>query len=641
MKNPMKHIFGAALLFLGACAAEEIPMADEGGNGFAWVAGGKVTVEITLDSPAMPAVSTRSGLSESPDYDDLRLWLVEFDDNGSPMRNTFKTLYTPDSEAPASDRIAYRVTLNQSDQPRILHLIALPKGETLDLRYGVEGSLIPSLTTSAGTPAYWRRLAFPSGYASESGGVITPAKELDQLRHVALVRNFACISMEDRTGGNFILSGFAIINNPEACTMAPYSTSDTSFPEFLGNTGETLPYAGVAGKYSGVIPAGLSFSNPESAPEVGDDTAPKYMYERPFNSIRHTYILIKGRRKDDAADSYYKLDLGRNDSDGIFRYYDILRNYRYNVVLNSVGAKGYSSVEEAVNGVVYNNFSFDVELSGMLNISDGSEVVYVNFTTSVLTSPEEQTIEFLYRYRSLSSANPTYSNDNVKLIGLEKGSVIKSYSVATSDDSDGWRRITLTCHAAEAETKTQSFTIVKESGLGRTVNLILHRKWDLSNLRQFAGTLADWDASTSGAGWAGPEIGAEMTVFFDIPDNLQESMFPLTFTLEADRQNVENNPAGSLVVTYGNSGFSGIDGRRIKYLKTISWTDYNDLMQTSDPYSNGTVINNPNGTVTHRVRCHLKAITQLTDYDFTQSLTRILVTNPNFNDAIATFIRVQ
>ena len=155
-----------------------------------------------------------------------------------------------------------------------------------------------------------------------------------------------------------------------------------------------LSFATLSANYSGVIPSGLTFSNPEAGPVVEDDVSSKYLYERPFNSIRHTYILIKGRRSGDTEDSYYKLDLGKNDDNGVFHYYSILRNYNYNIVLKSVTTKGYGSALKAAQGVVYNNFSFDIELESMLNISDGTEVMYVNFTTAVLTEPEIKTLDF-------------------------------------------------------------------------------------------------------------------------------------------------------------------------------------------------------------------------------------------------------
>ncbi|MDE6742007.1 MAG: hypothetical protein K2J58_06720 [Muribaculaceae bacterium] len=279
----------------------------------------------------------------------------------------------------------------------------------------------------------------------------------------------------------------------------------------------------------------------------------------------------------------------------------------------------------------------------MLNISDGDEIVFVNFTTAVLTDPNSQTLEFKYRYKrgDQYENTPTLNGGNVNFIGLEKGSVIEEVSYSDANDADGWRSVSIKCYPAQPETKTQSFTIVKPSGLGRTINLILHRKWTLQNVKEFPGTLENWDASTEDEGEVYPEVGSDFTIFFDVPDNLEEAMFPLVFTLEADRQNMENNPLGALVVTSGPSGFSGVQGNRIKYEKSVTWTQYNDPLLEEDVYDNGTAIPNGDGTTTHRVRCRFRTTTDLTNLPFDESITNVRITNDNFNVAIVQFHREQ
>lgn len=640
------------LLALAGCSSEDIPTISQIGDGFAYVDGDKVVINMTLEFPDINDIQTRT-LEATPDYRNMHLYLVEFDDNGSPLRNTLKTVYTPEVETPVGSKVNYKVKLTASAQPRILHLIALPKSQELNIEYGIEAVVIPNLKTQDGNPAYWRRLTFPEGYASEDAdGKLNPTEGLDKLNHVALVRNFARVTMENRAPG-FTLTGFDIINKPLAGSIAPWNRSDYFFPEFLyepdddasdENAVETQKsFEDIFKIYPGFAPEGLTLGNLESNPIVNDDISDKYIYERPFNSIRHTYVILKGHRTGDTEDSYYKLDLGENDSQGVFKYYGLLRNFSFNIKINSVDQKGYNSASAAANGVVYNNFSFDIELSSMLNISDGDEIVFVNFTTYVLTSSTSQTLEFKYRYKRGDQFinTPSLNGGNVNFIGLEEGSVIEKVSVSKSDDSDGWRSVFITCYPAAPETKTQSFTIVKPSGLGRTINLILHRKWTLQNVKEFKGILENWNSETEDEGEVGDAVRSDFTIFFDVPDNLEEAMFPLTFTLEADRQNMENNPLGALVVTSGPSGFSGVIGNRIKYEKPVSWTQYNDPLKENDPYDNGTKIDNHDGTFTHRVRCRFRTTTDLTNLPFDESFTKVLITNPNFNNETIEFHRQQ
>ncbi len=645
----LKYIWCAMLLTLVGCA-EDMPVpSPDSDDAFVKVVGDKVIVNASLELPEMAELGTRA-LPDAPDYNDLHLYLVEFDDNGSPLRNTLKTVYEPDKETPAADRVYYKFTLNKTQQPRILHLIAVPKGVTFKFSYEVEAVLIPSLKTSGDTPAYWNRLRFPNGYVDGDGLPLKTDDGLNQLQHVPLLRNFACVTMQNNAPG-FTLTGFAIVNNPEQGCVAPWNTTTHQFPEFIDSDFQQIPYQTISEAYSGILPANTSFSNQEAGPSVPNDLSPKYMFERPFNSIRHTFVIFKGKRTGDKKETYYKIDIGKNDKNGVFQYYTLLRNFKFNIVLKSVGAEGYDTALAAAKGYVYNNLSFDVVLAPMLNISDGEEVVYVTFTNAVITDPEPSKLDFAYRYRKLTQtgSSPTYNNEGVTFIGLEPGDVIDRVEKSTSDDANGWRNMKIYVKGATTETKTQTFTIVKPSGLGRKVTLILHRKWTLENVREYAGLLENWNSATPDEGIASGKGDQDLTIFFDIPDNLQESMFPLVFTLESDHQNIENNPLGMLVVTYGPSGFLGMEGygdlsandRRIQYERTVTWTDYNDPLTPNDPYQNGTSIDNGNGTKTHRVRCRFRTITDLKDFEFNQSVTTVLIKNPNFNDAFVEFKRVQ
>lgn len=651
-----KYLCIALLALTGAaCSSDGLQPEVPAEKGDIYVEGDKVVVSVGIQMPEMPNADSRT-LGPEADYADMHLYLLEFVDNGSPLRNTFTTMYEAEAETPQPGKVVYKVTLNKTSEGRVLHLVALPKSQKLTPDYGVEASVMPNIVVTDQTPAYWRRLAFPEGYAtvSESTG-FTATEAMEQLKSVALVRNFGRVTVtKDPSVTDFILTGFALVNNPQSGTVAPWDASDNEFPEFLDADQKPVAFSALS-SYEGIIPAGTEFDNQDAGPAVPEDVNPKYFYERPFSSIRHTFVIVRGKYKTDETDSYYKLDLGKNDTQGVFRYYNLLRNFSYNITIKGVGTRGYSTAEEAAQGVVYNNFSFDIELGGMLNISDGNEVVFVNFTTAVLTDPNTQVLEFKYRYRSLAGSSqgaPTYNNGNVNFIGLEPGDVIQSVEKSTTDDSDGWRSVKITCKGATAETKTQSFTMVKESGLGRTINLVLRQKWDFMNLKEFPGTGQNYVGTGEALGTGATKLDLDnpnragdgekdpITVFFDIPDNLPEAMFPLVFELEADRQNIENNPIGTLVVTSGTSSFPNIQGSRIKYIKTITWTQYNDPLLPGQTHgANGLKIDNGNGTSTRRVRCRFRTITSLNNLGIQGSVTTIRITNDHYNTGEIKFTR--
>lgn len=651
MMKSIKYIFGAIVaVAMAACSADDMPMpVPDGDNGGAVVVGDSIRVNVSLQVPEMPEESTRA-MGPNVDYNNMHLYLLEFADNGNPQRNTLTAVYEAQNEQPLSDHVQYQVTLKATTEPRILHLVAVPKNYTLSVPYGIESTVMSDLTVANGTEAYWNRLTFPQGYAGKGEGDTAVAlPELNtKLQHVPLIRNFSEVTMTSNAD-NFKLLGFAIVNNPDRGTVAPYDAANASFPSFIDANANPLPYQTISSSYSGILPYGTEFNNQEAGPSVSNDLNAKYIYERPFNSLSHTFIIIKGQvLKTNAAVKagtyYYKLDLGKNDSQGVFNYYNLLRNFSYNINIKNVGAAGYATALEAAQGVVYNNFSFDINIGHLLNISDGNEVVFVNFTTAVMTEPKTQTVAFKYRYRNLNASGTSYNNNGVNFINLESGDVIQSVNMGTNDDKDGWRTVTINCKPATPETKVQSFIMVKPSGLGRTINLVLHEKWDYKNAVEYKGSLQNWGEEAN-KGVADATAKAPLTVFFDIPDNLPEAMFPMEFIMEADRQNIENNPIGTLVVTSGPSRFPSANGQtRIKYIKTVTWDMYNAPLDPNNTGSNGTAITNADGSVTHRVRCRFRTTTNLSEVGVAVGntvSTNILIRNDNFNDGIVTFTRTR
>ncbi len=562
-----------------------------------------VSVSASMAVPSL-VMATRA-FSDEADLANLHLYLVEFVDNGNPLINTFSRIYEAEDESvdTGAGIVNFDVTLRATASPRILHLVALPKGETLTADYGVEATVIPGLKTSGGVEAYWRRLSFPDGYCSPSGdGAWRPLPGLrETLTGVGLIRNFAKISITDNAS-DFQLTGYEIINNPKQGSVAPWDASGNTFPEFVAADGNPLEYKDIKSQYKGTVPANVEYSNQagSSALTIPNGVTPKYIYERPASDLNHTYLILKGIRK--GQEMYYKLDIGQNDATGLFNFYPILRNFDFHITLNSVNADGYKSVSEAVEGLVFNNLSFDLELSNLLNMSDGKEIVFVNFTTAVLTSPDEQTIEFKYRYKNLTTNK--YDNDTgLSRIGLVEGDVIKKI-VDKGTGSDNWHTVELTINPASAETKTQSFTIVKKSGLGRTVNLVLHQRWEFENLTTYKGSLHNWTLSTPDKGVVAADASAPFTLFFDLPDNLPSAVFPMTFVIESDRQNVENLPgSGQMAVNSGETLFDNSKNIRIQYNKIVTWADYNTPVSQG-----GMLIENADGTQTHRVSCLFRTL---------------------------------
>lgn len=631
----------AALTVLGACSQNDMPaynIPGEDDNSF--------TVSASLNVPLLGQAQTRS-LGQTPEYSNLKLYAIEFEcvNADDPSQNVILNIYDNKDEISneqfdGNDIVTFNIRLNKSEHPRILHLVAVPKGVDLEIGYGTEAYVIPNLYTTGNNDAYWKRIVFTDGYGVQGDSEWQTSDDAKRLlTNVPMLRNFAQISVANEAD-NFVLTGFTVMNIADRGSVAPWNYSKGEFAEFL-NGSEMKSYSEISSEegegYPGYLPGGYSLTD-LSAEGMTFDTDPKYIYERPFpqTHLDRTFVIVSGRYGNDQTDTYYKVDLGKSEENGVFSYYNLLRNINYHITINKVGVSGYPTPSEAATGVVYNNFSFDVDTQRLTNISDGSDILFVNFTSAVITRQDQTAIEFKYRYRKVGNSTD-YNNDNLNFIGLEPGSVIESVSTPSEDDKSGWRTVKIKTFNPTNDVKTQSFTLVDPTtGLGRTITLILRNPWQLLNPEEFAGRFS-WTYPTEAQatvrrGKAGYTTGRYLTVFFNLPDELNEAMFPLTFTVESDRQDIENDPIGNLLVTSGPSMFvSG--ATRIQYLKTVTWRQYNEEKTKENP--NNTIVES-DGRKIHRVRCRFLTTTSVPSGTLT---TNVKIRNPYFDDIQVSFLR--
>jgi len=638
-----------ATLLLAACSTIEMPETEP--NGIVESEDG-ITLTVSLDVPRMAAMQSRA-MGMNPDYTDLHLYLLEFERNSdNPLENFYVRSYEADAETPAAspapEHVDFTVTLNKTTTGRVLHLIAVPKGVAINVNEPLsEGLILPTLTTTGGNEAYWQRVDFPQGYGTQTGdGQWQTLPEVAQkLTMVPMVRNFASVEVKSATE-DFEVEGFFLTNTASHGSVAPWNQAQGNFPTYLTAADNSqLDYTTLSSTYKGLLPAKASIDDVTAG--YTDDrfqNAPLYIYELPYNSAKPAQLLIKGKYKGGNS-SYYKIDLGRvNSQTNIFEPYNLLRNIAYTVNIKSASASGYNTINAALNGATYNNLSFDVNTQRMLNISDGQNMLQVSFTTAVVTenTSEARTLRFGYRYRkNISSGSPTTANDEIKFNGREAGTAISSVTAFGENDADGWCWCDITTNAPTTETRTQSFTLIDKTGkLARTINIVVREPWEITRNVAYAGTYnlpKDFpNEFPERRHKAAVGEGAEVTVFFTIPENLPQAIFPLQFVLESDLQNVENNPIGTLFVTSGKSFFSGVNEQdfRIKYVKTVTWADYHTELDSLHP--TGTIV--PlTGTIpagspkhVHRIRARLKTLTKGTDNNITEGTTTIRIDNPYF-----------
>ena len=553
-------------------------------------ADGPVQVRFSVQVPDM-LQATRTMSSQEI----TSLKLVVFDENGyfvddaDAMVNgnaSWNDNATPDDDNEIQEQ-TYTVSLPQSASPRTIHFIAnLP--EDTKFEYGSERELINALETSGTADAYWQRTELKSilgDVVSEDGKVTASAgSELAKaLNQIPLVRNFAKVSVakaEAVTDAIFGNVQIAVFNAPQRGKIAPYNTNAGEWAAYSAKTSyDNLTAAG----YYGYVP---TFDDDDFA-NVGIDAngvisgTTQYLYEYNMDGkkieagSKYPFVIIAGSYQGHAT-SYYKVDLV--DTSG--KYLNILRNFDYTVVIESVSGDGYSSADAAAAAAASNNINASIDTRNLLNISDGIGRLYVEYTTKYIT---DVTKPFTLKYKYVPSiqnqntvdndyvttGSPTATNpvDLSKVVAGENAKIIASYSVAESDDADGWRTITITPKTTDLVdsygkiiAQQQEITI-SASTMSRTVKL------HTVNPYPMAVVCPETVASS---------VGQPVQIKLQIPENLPEAIFPLEFVIVSDQlspdASLENMPVRTGLNADGTEG-----GQHYGFVKTVTYEEYQAL----------------------------------------------------------------
>lgn len=582
--------------------------------------GEKVLLNFSVQIPEASGVESRS--FTNPEINSL--YLAVFDGNGylSYVAEATRT----DGEkglGTAKNPIPFTVELSQTPNKRIIHFLA---NTTIDANdFGTENELIGALYTTDKQDAYWQRVELDNGVQFEytdannnkqydSGEAITANTIGTKFTAVPLIRNFAKITIKTADGittaGNvgFTLEGFTVVNVPDRGSVAPFNTNKGRFTQYVDANKDAYSYSDLTGEtinYTGFIPNttkidGNVAQDTEKSPFLSSDGV-FYMYERnnQAKNANRTFVIVKGKFGNEAS-SYYKIDIASKNGN-IMRYFDILRNFSYNIVITNVESSGAASPDLAAGMTgSHNNLSAAVETQSLLNISDGAERLFVNYTEYVFVGTGE-TMQLKYRYVPDITA-PNTVNNGVAAYSWDKEnqSVASITPIASAtDDAQGWRALTVTAATIDPnEVKSQILTL-SAGNLSRTVNFILRAKYNFSN----ENATSPQQESNSDS-----YLKAAFRYSFTIPQNIPESLFPLTFVVQGSPENI-----------YPNSNLNSLPVKVIDGEKTFGYereVTYEEYQQT------GGIIN-----------CYFRVNTE--NYNG----TKITVSNRYFNDSAEVTLR--
>ncbi|MBQ6557309.1 MAG: hypothetical protein IJL86_07185, partial [Bacteroidales bacterium] len=206
--------------------------------------------------------------------------------------------------------------------------------------------------------------------------------------------------------------------------------------------------------------------------------------------------------------------------------------------------------------------------------------------------------------------------------------IITSYTVADSDDTQGWRTITITTDNPTANMRSQYLRIsgtlpAQRDGNGDVIReeSTLYRNVTYTMLSRQTMTVSCNPVKVI------KQQGEQVEVGITIPKNLPASMFPLKFYIEAEAMSLTPDNGrteeilqdNNLPVVTGDSIINS-DNTTFQFVRTLSKTDY-DKLSKADKFKSG-------NTVT--LSCFFKT-------NKAESASAVYVSNEYFNTANSSF----
>ena len=542
--------------------------------------GEKVELRFKVNIPEASSAASRS--FDSPSVETLHL--IVFDNNGYFVE---KVLATKEKTIVSDTEVTeFKATLTASASQRTIHFIGNYAGAD-NLPFGSESDIIGGLKHSNENDAYWQRMTF---------GSINDDTDT-KMGTVPLLRNHAKITVEvDDNVKNFKLESFTVVNVVTEGYLAPYNMDKGRFAQFMdidangaftqtNNKFNCRSYLEITTGSDSYVPGtvGLNLKTTIDAENLwkGANGA-FYLYERNFVKENYTFALVKGKWTnavgEEQESSYYKVDLVYQNADGVTQYYNLLRNFCYRIVIKQVTGNGKSSAQEAHDMTgSHNNLAASVETQSLTNISDGASQLYVSYTEEYIVSDAPVTLQYMYIPDAVGNKGTTSNgSESVSIVCATNGDVIKEYLRSDTNDTDqegndtGWRTITITPQKPDAnEAKKQTLTITA-GNLSRTITYILRTPY-VMGMQCYDGDVSDkTDKNVNLA------ISQKVNVDITLPTGLPETLFPLTFFIEAEKRTLYPDATVNQlpVDTDIPSLFNG--GSTFGYTKEITWDNYNN-----------------------------------------------------------------
>lgn len=514
MKKNYIYIWTCLLLMafsLASCDAAFEGEDDLGGSGTTLPEGSPVAYSFGgfTDDEGKVSLKSQSEGEELTEMDNLRL--LVFDENGNfiysrkavlegnlPSLPSDDASYLPDYDKKGVNHAKkFSVTLLSSSKKRYIHFIAHHDWTDFPQDYFLEGQsqgqIIPSLITKK--KEYWRLL--------ELNGLDENTLK-DKV--IKLLRNKARVSIEytpNPIDTKFEIQEFSVYNVADRGTVAPYVFTqllDFSFP---------------SSPKKPTIPAGITYSDlPFDRYDGGVD-----IFEHSNAEDKPSFVILKGKLQG-YNPGYYKIDLKKFDeSTGITSLYDLVRNYWYQVNIQSVLNGGYATAAEAAANPAGNNLFASLEMESYPSVSDGKNTLSIETMEAVFVkTPAKYQSEIYYTAGIDNVLHYLDFDDQIKDEYIQDITFNKTYG----DANTGLFTVNFKKIPAN-ETIKLPITLVARPNAGiasgiitRKINLILRPPYSLGASLQTNGTAA----------------GSRVTITFNVPGTIPSSFFPYEVFIE-------------------------------------------------------------------------------------------------------------
>lgn len=572
-----------SLFFMAACTHDDInipAISQEDGE--------RVTLNFDVQIPEAKAVNSRF----ADDVNLSTLYVLVFDNTGfltdfgeaSPTNTTVKNETSGETINAVT---TFSVSLKETSEGRILHFVGnyFPAKKT-DFEYTSEYRLLSNLdavTDSKGV--YWQRVVSPNG--------VNKAAVTGRMDPVYLIRNCAKVTVDGtKKITNFKYTGFAVVNTESHGSVAPYimTSDDAAFAQYVETNpdGTFKKENGLAKQtgyehlvntqgFEGYVPENSHVINAASSlTGTGDggltfDEYNKFIYERTHDASEPTFVIIKGEWNE--TETYYKVDLSYV-RDAVIVPYHILRNFAYNITINSVTGTGYPTAKQAAEAASSSNITADVSLEHLLNISaTGESRLFVNYVKKTLVSTADVYLEYMYTYKNTEG---TWVIDNSKVshnwTNTTNGKVINNIAVSADNvkvENEGYASLTITPKTSipTAEEEESIILYVDEDGDGvadlqRKVTYAYRNPYPL-------------DVTCDNP--VEKKIGEAVNVNIIIDDDLPSYLFPLTFFVESSALSIYPAANSNMPVNNRTTIVEGKSGNSFGFDRVLTWEEYDDL----------------------------------------------------------------